>query len=57
MYECYTKVKVTLIYIVWIKSTKDDFLEIKFNDKNQVNDKIALGLDGGLLSIHSSFFS
>ena len=27
--------------------TKDDYLEIKFNKRNQVDDKIALGLGGG----------
>ena len=32
--------------------TKDDYLEIKFNNRNQVNDKIALGLGGGFLSLH-----
>ena len=36
-------------------STKDDYLEIKFNNRNQVDDKIALGLRGGFLSLDSSY--
>jgi hypothetical protein len=39
-----------------LASTKDKHLEFKFYDRNQVDDKIALGLGGGILSIHSSFF-
>ena len=35
--------------------TKDDFLEILFNDRNQVDNKIASQFDEGFLSIHSSF--
>ena len=31
--------------------TKDDYLEIKLNDRNQVDDKIAWGLGGGFLSL------
>ena len=34
-------------------STKDKYLEIKFSDRNQVNDKVEWGLDGGFLSFHS----
>ena len=33
-----------------LTSTKDYHLEIKFNDKNQVYDKIAWRLGGGFLS-------
>ena len=29
---------------MYYASTKDDYLEIKFNDRNQVDDKIAWGL-------------
>ena len=29
-------------------------LEIKFNNRNQVDDKIAWGIGGGFLSIHSA---
>ena len=32
---------------------KDDFLEILFYDRNQVDHNIAWGLGGGFLSIHS----
>ena len=32
------------------QSTKDNYLEIKFNDRNQVDDIIALWQDGGFLS-------
>ena len=39
---------------LWQLSTKDKHLEVKFYDRNQVDDKIAWGLDGGILSIHSS---
>ena len=34
---------------------EDDFLEILFGDKNQVDGKIACGLAEGFLSSHSSF--
>ena len=34
---------------------KDGYLEIKFNDRNQVDDKIVWGLGGGFLPLHSSF--
>ena len=34
---------------------KDNYLEIQLSDRNWVDDKIAWGLDGGLLSFHSSF--
>ena len=33
----------------------DKHLDIKFYDRNQVDDKISWGLDGGFLSIHESF--
>ena len=32
--------------------TKDKHLEVKFNDRNQVDDTIAWVLGGGILSIH-----
>ena len=35
--------------------TKDDDLEILFEDKNQVDDEIAWGLGEGFLSFYSSF--
>ena len=34
-------------------STKDDYLEIKFYDRNQVEDTIVWGLSGGYLFFHS----
>ena len=34
---------------------KDNYLENKFNNRNQVDDKIALGLGGWFLSLNSSF--
>ena len=34
---------------------KDNYFEIKFNSRSQVDDKIAWGLDGGFLSFNSSF--
>ena len=34
---------------------KDKHFEIKFYDENQVDDKIALGIGGGFLCIHSNF--
>ena len=50
--------------MVWIRSslqfTKtqvqrlDKHLEFKYYDRNQVNDKIAWGLCGGILPIHSA---
>ena len=36
-------------------STSGDYLEIKFNNRKQVDDKIAWGLGGGFLSFPSSF--
>ena len=37
-------------------SIKDDYLEMKFNNRKYKEDvKIALGLGGGFLSLHSSF--
>ena len=36
-------------------STKNKHLEIKFNDRNQGDDKNAWGLGGGFLSFHLSF--
>ena len=45
-----------ILYVLTLGSrTKYDFLEIPFNDRNQVYHKIAWGLGGGFLSIHSSF--
>ena len=38
-----------------LTSTKDNHLKIKFNDKNQVYDKIAWRLGGGFLCFHSIF--
>ena len=35
--------------------SKDDDLEILFQDTNQVDDKIAWGLGQGFLSFHPSF--
>ena len=35
--------------------TKDNYLDIKFNNKNQVDDKIAWGLGGGFLFLDSSY--
>ena len=32
-----------------------DYLEIYYNDRSQVDDKIGWGLGGGFLSIHLSF--
>ena len=32
-----------------ISSTKDDHLEIQFNNRNQLDDKIAWGIGGGFL--------
>ena len=36
-------------------SIKDDYLKTKFNDRNQVDDKIVWGLGGEILSFNSSF--
>ena len=36
-------------------STKDDYLEIKFNNRNQVDEKNVWRQGEELLSIHSSF--
>ena len=38
-----------------LPNTKDDNLEIKCNNRNQVDDKIMWGLGGGFLSLHSSY--
>ena len=36
------------------QTTKHDYLEIKFDEKSQVDEKIAWGLGGGYLSFHAS---
>ena len=38
-----------------LSNTKNIYLEIKFIDRNQKDDKIAWGLDGMFLSLHSRF--
>ena len=50
-------VSISLIYFfgsLLDPSSNDDFLEILFYDKNQVDHKIAWGLGGGYLSISSN---
>ena len=42
---------------ILVSNTKDDHIEIKFNDRNQVHDKIAWGVGGGVRCLHSSFVS
>ena len=37
------------------RKTKDKHLKIKLYERNQVDDKIAWRLGGGILSIHSMF--
>ena len=46
----------SLNWFILNSRTKDDFLEILFYDRNKVHHKIACGLGGVFLSIHSSFF-
>ena len=42
---------------ILVSNTKDDHIKIKFNDRNQVYDKIAWGEEGGGRCFHSSFVS
>jgi hypothetical protein len=46
-----------LVYILKqsAASTKEDYLEINFNNRNQVDDKIASGLGAKFLYLNSSF--
>ena len=39
----------------YLSSTKDDYLEIELNNRNQVDDKIAWGLGGEVLSPYLNF--
>ena len=44
-----------LLHITLYQVQKYNYLDIKFNNRNQVDDKSAWELDGGFLSFLSSF--
>ena len=43
--------------LLYISSTKDDYLEIKFTGRNQTDGKFALGQGGGSLSFQQDLFT
>ena len=51
----YVKGRFAKLNLGFESSTKVDFLKIKVKNRNQVDDKIAAGIGGVFLSLHSSF--
>ena len=54
--RCYTILYFYIVYVYYKASTKDDYSEIKFNDKKKTGRwQITRGLFGEFISFNSSF--